>query len=510
MAREEFIKKIAPYIIKYATQYNILCPSAVIAQAVLESGGGTSELAVNAHNYFGLKYRTGRCPTACGVYYKDGAEQNADGTYTTSAMQWMKFSNMDKGVRGYFDFINTSNYSKCKNISNPQTYLENIKAAGYATSLKYVENLMKVISTYNLTQYDSKNNKEENMGYTNSSLVSYTKISPNKTSPRNHKIDTITIHCVVGQVTVERLGEIFAPTSRQASSNYGIGKDGKIGMYVEEKDRSWCSSNKTNDHRAITIEVASDTTHPYAVTNEALNSLIKLCADICKRNNIKKLIWSTNKNDRVNHKNGCNMTVHRDFANKSCPGQYLYDKHGYIADEVNKLLGSYVQSTNINTNTPVAKTYVVVKGDTLSKIGEKTGIKWKTIANLNGIKFPYTIRTGQVLKLTNSISNNTITSTSNSYQKYIYNNIDYSPVFNPIYYTNKYPDLKKTFGTNSISLWNHFKDYGMKEGRQASEDFDVNVYKNRYMDLQKAFGNNTSKYYEHYCKYGIKEGRNAI
>ena len=110
----------------------------------------------------------------------------------------------------------------------------------------------------------------------NSPLVSYTRISPNRTSPRNHSINRITIHCVVGQVTVERLGEIFAPESRKASANYGIGKDGKIGMYVEEKDRSWCSSSRDNDHRAVTIEVASDTTHPYAVTDKAYSALLDL------------------------------------------------------------------------------------------------------------------------------------------------------------------------------------------------------------------------------------------
>ena len=169
----------------------------------------------------------------------------------------------------------------------------------------------------------------------NSPLVDYTKISPNKTVNRNHKIDTITIHCVVGQASVETLGAIFAPTSRQASSNYGIGYDGKIGMYVEEKDRSWCTSSPSNDHRAVTIEVASDSTEPYAVNDKAYASLLNLVTDICKRNDIKKLVWSTKKTDRVNHKNGCNMTVHRDYANKSCPGTYLYNKHGEIATEVN-------------------------------------------------------------------------------------------------------------------------------------------------------------------------------
>ena len=169
----------------------------------------------------------------------------------------------------------------------------------------------------------------------NSPLVSYIKISPNKTVPRNHTIDTITIHCVVGQLSVEQIGNVFAPSSVKASSNYGIGFNGRIGMYVEEKDRSWCSSNAANDNRAITIEVASDTTSPYAVTDKAYAALIKLLVDICKRNNIKKLVWSTNKNDRVNHLNGCNMTVHRDYANKSCPGEYLYSRHGDIAAKVN-------------------------------------------------------------------------------------------------------------------------------------------------------------------------------
>lgn len=174
----------------------------------------------------------------------------------------------------------------------------------------------------------------------NSKLISCTLISPNKNSPRNHKIDTITIHCVVGQCSAERIGEIFKPTSRQASSNYGIGYDGRIGLYVDEADRSWCSSNAANDNRAITIEVASDTTHPYAVNAKAYAALLDLVTDICRRNGIKKLVWSTNKNERVNHLNGCNMTVHRDYANKSCPGDYLYERHGAIAAEVNKRLGA--------------------------------------------------------------------------------------------------------------------------------------------------------------------------
>jgi len=183
----------------------------------------------------------------------------------------------------------------------------------------------------------------------NSPLVDYIKISPNKTSPRNHKIDTITIHCVVGQCSVETLGNIFAPTSRQASSNYGIGPDGRIGMYVEEKDRSWCSSNAENDNRAITIEVASDITEPYAVNDKAYAALLDLVTDICKRNGIKKLLWKGDKS-LIGQVDKQNMTVHRWFANKSCPGTYLYNKHPEIAAEVNKRLGVN-DATTVQTDT---------------------------------------------------------------------------------------------------------------------------------------------------------------
>lgn len=194
----------------------------------------------------------------------------------------------------------------------------------------------------------------------NSPLVNYTKISPNRSSPRNRAIDTITIHCVVGQCSVETLGSIFAPSSRQASSNYGVGYDGKIGMYVEEKDRSWCTSSAANDNRAVTIEVASDTTEPYAVRPAAYAALIELVADICKRNGIKKLVWSTNKSDRMNHANGCNMTVHRDYANKSCPGTYLYERHADIAAKVNAKLGAAGTTTPETPATPAPTTTLKV------------------------------------------------------------------------------------------------------------------------------------------------------
>ena len=144
----------------------------------------------------------------------------------------------------------------------------------------------------------------------NSSLVNYTRISPNKNSPRNHVIDTITIHCYVGQVTVEDMASWLCNPAAKASCNYGIGSDGRVAMIVEEKDRSWCSSNSANDNRAITIECACDKTHPYAINDTVYSKLIELCTDICRRNNIKELKWRADKS-LIGHPEQQNMTVHR-------------------------------------------------------------------------------------------------------------------------------------------------------------------------------------------------------
>lgn len=180
----------------------------------------------------------------------------------------------------------------------------------------------------------------------NSNLVTYTLRSPNYTKPRNHAIDTITIHCVAGQWTAKQGCQYFAKSHVQSSPNYFVGKDGSIGLCVDETNRSWCTggnltvngiTGKMNDHRAITIEVASNTTHPYAVTDKAYEALIRLVADIAKRNNMGTLKWKANKS-LVGKPDQQNMTVHRWFANKACPGEYLYQRMGDIADKANKIL----------------------------------------------------------------------------------------------------------------------------------------------------------------------------
>ena len=205
------------------------------------------------------------------------------------------------------------------------------------------------------------------MAYTNSPLVSYTKLSPNHSGQRTHGIDRITPHCVVGQCSVETLGNIFLPTSRRASSNYGIGVDGRVGMYVEEKNRSWCSSSAANDQRAVTIECASDTTEPYAFKGIVYRTLIKLCVDICKRNGKTKLLWLGDKTKTLNYTPKFNemvLTVHRWFANKSCPGNWMYSRMGDLAEKVTAALGGEVKPVE-----PTQPTSAIKAGDLVSITG---------------------------------------------------------------------------------------------------------------------------------------------
>lgn len=185
---------------------------------------------------------------------------------------------------------------------------------------------------------------------TYSALATYYRLSPNRSIRRSSVIDTVTVHCYVGQVTARRGVDGFANPEAAASSNYVIGHDGSIGCSVPEEYRAWTTggtdkngnpirvngiSGADNDHRAITIEVASDTTAPYAITEDAYNALINLLVDICKRNNIKELKWKADKS-LVGRTDQQNMTVHRWFARKSCPGDYIYNRLGAIAEEVNQ------------------------------------------------------------------------------------------------------------------------------------------------------------------------------
>lgn len=216
------------------------------------------------------------------------------------------------------------------------------------------------------------------MAYTNSKLVSYTNLSPNHSGQRTHSIDRITPHCVVGQLSCESICGCFSSSSRQASCNYGIGKDGRISLCVEEKNRSWCSSSNANDQRAVTIECASDMSEPYAMNNSVYNSLMRLCIDICKRNGKKKLLWLGSKDKTLNYAPKSDemvLTVHRWFANKSCPGNWLYSRLGELATKVTTELS---ESTSSDGKKPVTQMYRIRKSwsDAKSQIGA-----YKVLAN---------------------------------------------------------------------------------------------------------------------------------
>ena len=176
---------------------------------------------------------------------------------------------------------------------------------------------------------------------TNSSLVDYKKLSPNHSGKRTHAIDRISPHCVVGQLSVETLGSMFAKKSKEASCNYCIGSDGRVGLIVEEKNRSWCTSSNSNDQRAVTIECASDLKSPYKFNDKVYNKLVDLCADICLRNGKTKLVWKGTKAKTESYKQKSNemvLTVHRWYAAKACPGAWMMNHMDDLVEDVNKKL----------------------------------------------------------------------------------------------------------------------------------------------------------------------------
>jgi hypothetical protein len=216
-------------------------------------------------------------------------------------------------------------------------------------------------------------------------MVTYTKLSPNHSGQRTHSIDRITPHCVVGQLTAESICGCFTSTSRQASCNYGIGTDGKVALCVEEKNRSWCSSSSSNDQRAVTIECASDTAEPYAMNSKVYDSLVKLCTDICQRNGKKKLLWLGEKDKTLNYNPKSDemvLTVHRWFANKSCPGDWLYAKLGDLATAVTSNLNTIAPSAE---ETPsVATPFLVRVSISTLNIRKGAGTNYATIGKYTG------------------------------------------------------------------------------------------------------------------------------
>jgi peptidoglycan hydrolase-like protein with peptidoglycan-binding domain len=272
---------------------------------------------------------------------------------------------------------------------------------------------------------------------------------------------------MAGNLSIESCGELFAQTSKKASSNYGVGTDGRVGLYVEEKDRSWASSNRDNDNRAVTIEVANDGNEStgWHVSDAAMNSLIDLVADICLRNNIQKLVWSTNKNDRVNHLNGCNMTVHRDYTSKSCPGDYLYNNHQFIADKVNTILNNATKKTEEKSDGSTNNI-----NQSSSSLGDSSSTEDSNTVDLT------------TTKTENNSNSNTKEAKSNEERAWTYLSLVFSPQATAGIMGNLYAES----GLKSNNLQNSFnKSLGMSD-EEYTKAVDNNDYKKEQFVNDKA------------------------
>ena len=310
MTNKEFIEAIAPLIQKHAKNYGYGVPSAIIAQACLESAYGTSNKA-KYHNYFGLKYRTNRITCNNGIFTDKSKEQKADGTYIDISTQWYKFDSMDKGVEGYFQFINISNYANARKATTPKAYLTALKDGGYATSIKYVDNLMAVIEKWNLTQYD---NKKEVVKVTKPTIKSNL-TTRNFTKMSGKKNKYIVIHYTGSTGSALNNTKYFKSVYRGASANYFVDAS-SIYMCVKPSDMAWHCGDKAY----------SGTSHPYYGKCTNGNSIgIEMCCEKVNGKlhindktiaNVKKLVmWLMSEYGIPESR----VIRHHDVSGKSCP-----------------------------------------------------------------------------------------------------------------------------------------------------------------------------------------------
>lgn len=361
----------------------------------------------------------------------------------------------------------------------------------------------------------------------NSPLVTYTRLSPNNSGKRNHDIVYFTPHCVVGQCTIETLGSIFANPAREASSNYGIDKDGRVGLFVDEANRAWTTSSSWNDNRAITVECASDATYPYGFREVVFDKLVDLLVDCCKRNGKNKVLYlgSLNATKNYNPKpNEMIITLHRWFAATACPGDWMYNR-------VNELVNRANAAFNVNPTVYNGVDYAAVYSPQFYRT------KYPDLQNVFGNDLnkyiqhfaTHGIYEGRQAKEDfcvwvykyiypdlQAVYGNDISQYYIHYMKFGKDEsrtakISYfEHVFNAEYYSNKYPDLKKAYNGDPNLLMMHFTNNGMKEARQASAEFNVKVYMGNYKDLRDTYGKDIPKYYMHYVKFGYNEHREAV
>lgn len=350
MTNKEFIEAIAPLIQKHAKNYGYGVPSAIIAQACLESAYGTSNKA-KYHNYFGLKYRSGRINCNSGTFSDDSKEQNADGTYKPITTQWYSFATMDKGVEGYFQFINISNYAEARKQTDPESYLTSLKSGGYATSINYVKNLMAVIDKWNLTQYDKSEVTKVTKPTIKSNLTTrnYTKMSGKKNK-------YIVIHYTGSTGSALNNTKYFKSVYRGASANYFVDAS-SIYMCVKPSDMAWHCGDKAY----------SGTKHPYYGKCLNSNSIgIEMCCEKVNGKlhindktiaNVKKLVVWLMKEYNIPESR---VIRHHDVSGKSCP-----NANGLLNDKTwkkfrAKITGSTVKDSKLYYYNEVGQ-YQVIK-----------------------------------------------------------------------------------------------------------------------------------------------------
>ena len=399
-SEKEFIHLVAPAAQKACKRYGFYLPSVLIAQACKEVGYAIPTYWDNAgvkglvleNNMVGIKrdllnksWVDVGLSVWPGKYLNKLTPEVYGGKLEIIPDDFRIYDNPEQSFCDYLCFMRwgayqvggePKYYGKIKDLKDPASLIRQVHSLGYATGPTYSSGVIAIVNKHNLTKYDdlssvtpsqyfpkaAKKKKEDTP--VNSPLVSYTKLSPCNSGKRTHTIDRITPHCIVGQLPVETIGACFDHTSAKASCNYGIGSDGRVALIVPENCRSWCSSSSANDQRAVTIECASDRDAPWAFRDNVYQRLIELCVDICRRNRKSKLLWFGGKETTLNYDPAPDemvLTVHRWFANKACPGDWMYARMGDLAEKVTAALGGSMQpggSTSTGGSTRIYRVQV--------------------------------------------------------------------------------------------------------------------------------------------------------
>lgn len=371
--------------------YNDFGVAAVIGNIFAESGLESTNLQNTFNKKFGMTDAEYTAKVDNGTYKNFINDKAGYGLaqwtfYTRKEALYNYLKSKGKSIgdfEGQLEFlcIELRGYTKVTSVLNRATSVKEASNAvlfDFENPANKSESVQNKRASYSQVYYDkyAKSNVKEDSTMSNSSLVNCVVKSPNHSGKRTHAIDTLTPHCVVGQLGAEAIGGCFTSPSRSASCNYGIGVDGRVVLCVDECNRSWCTSSNENDQRAVTIECASDKTEPYAFNTTVYNKLIELCVDICRRNGKNKVVWLGSKEKELAYvpkSNEMRLTAHRWFANKSCPGNWLYSRYAELANAINKALGSGSSTPTPapTPSTPSSSGTKFAKGDVVNFKGNK-------------------------------------------------------------------------------------------------------------------------------------------